>query len=103
MKAVVAKFAAYVKVHEQRTGHPYGKAEDVDERKKFLSLDITEEENEVVLEHGVRAYGRGKVKGYAMNIIWNIAQIKLISLLAMFDLNSRMSDIGMILRYEYSS
>jgi hypothetical protein len=61
-------------------------------------LDIAEKEDEVVLEHGVRAYGAAKVKGYAMNILWNIAQIKLISLLMMFGLCCGMSDIGMIIK-----
>jgi len=61
-----------------------------------LALDVAKEENEVVFEHGVRAYGHAQVKGYAMNILWNIAQIKLISLLMMFDLPCFLSDIGMI-------
>jgi len=38
-----------------------------------------------------------KVKGYATNILWNIAQIKLISFLMMFDLPCYLSDIGMII------
>jgi len=37
----------------------------------------------------------GKVKGYATNNLWNIAQIKLISLFMMFDLPCQLSGIGM--------